>query len=311
MLATLLIVLPIFAIILAGWVARTTSVFGPHATTELNRYVVYVGLPALLFDIVVHAHVADIWQPGFILAFAGSCLCVYVMTLLWALKDSGKLADAAIEAMNASYPNTGYVGFPIMLAVFGQRSMSLTLISSLVTVCILFALSLALVEIALQPKAGAWPWFKKVFSALLKNPLILAPIIAAAVAAAGIKIDGPPEVFFQLLSATASPCALVALGSFLAEERAPSDGGAAKTMRLTFTKLIIHPLCAWAIAVAIKLPPWMISATVVLAALPTGTGAFMLAELYERDAQVTSRTILVTTLISVLTIAVLVRLLGF
>jgi malonate transporter and related proteins len=311
MLSTLSIVLPIFAIILAGWSARKTGVFGRHATTELNRYVVYIGLPALLFHIVVHARWADIWQPGFIGAFGGSCVLVYLVTLLLGLRGSRPLADAAIDGLNASYPNTGFMGFPLMLAVFGQRSMSLTLIASIITVCVLFAIALVLIETALQATSSPWLLLKKVGWSLLKNPLILAPIAAALVAACDVQVSGPSEEFLKLLSVSASPCALVALGSFLAEKHVQTSGNLGITVRLIVTKLVIHPLLAWALAAALKLPPWMIGATVLLAALPTGTGPFMLAELYERDAQVTSRTILVTTLISVLTIAALLQYISY
>ena len=69
MFSTLLVVLPIFALIFAGWAARKIGVLGPHATAELNRFVVYLALPALLFDIIAHTHGADLWQPGFIAAF--------------------------------------------------------------------------------------------------------------------------------------------------------------------------------------------------------------------------------------------------
>jgi malonate transporter len=308
MLSTLSIVLPIFVIILAGWIARRTGVFSRHATTELNRYVVYIGLPALLFHIVVHARWSDIWQPGFIGAFAGSCLIVYIVTLLLSLRGSRRLADAAIDALNASYPNTGFMGFPLMLAVFGQRSLSLTLIASIVTVCVLFAISLVVIETALQAASSPWQLLKKVGMSLIKNPLILSPIVAALVAACGVPVNGPSEEFLKLLSVSASPCALVALGSFLAEKHVQTGGRRGITVRLIITKLVIHPALAWAIATALQLPSWIISATVLLAALPTGTGPFMLAELYQREAQVTSRTILVTTLISVLTIAGLLQL---
>ena len=70
MLSNLLVVLPIFALILAGWIARRSNALGPHATREVNRLVVYLALPALLFDIMAKADWAEIWQPGFILAFA-------------------------------------------------------------------------------------------------------------------------------------------------------------------------------------------------------------------------------------------------
>ena len=68
MLSNLLIVLPVFALILAGWLARRSNALGPHATREVNRLVVYLALPALLFDIMANADPARIWQPGFILA---------------------------------------------------------------------------------------------------------------------------------------------------------------------------------------------------------------------------------------------------
>ena len=60
MLSTLTVVLPIFALIFAGWLVRRIDVVGPHATTELNLFVVYLALPALLFDIVAHARWVEI-----------------------------------------------------------------------------------------------------------------------------------------------------------------------------------------------------------------------------------------------------------
>ena len=56
MLSTVLVVLPIFALIFAGWLARRIGVLGAAATTELNRFVVFLALPALLFDVTAHAH---------------------------------------------------------------------------------------------------------------------------------------------------------------------------------------------------------------------------------------------------------------
>jgi predicted permease len=57
----MLIVLPIFALIGAGWIARRSGVLGPHATGEINRFVVWLALPALLFDIVAKARWSD-WR---------------------------------------------------------------------------------------------------------------------------------------------------------------------------------------------------------------------------------------------------------
>ena len=82
MLSPLLTVLPIFALILAGWCARKVGVLGSHATTELNRFVVYLALPAVLFQVMASARWADLWQPGFMAAFFLGSLIVFVLTVL-------------------------------------------------------------------------------------------------------------------------------------------------------------------------------------------------------------------------------------
>src|ERR1700760_1451651 len=101
MFSTLMIVLPIFALIFAGWLARRIGVLGPHATTELNRFVVYLALPALLFDIVAHARWVDLWQPGFIASFGLSVAVIFVITVALRLRRPRHLADAAIDGLNA------------------------------------------------------------------------------------------------------------------------------------------------------------------------------------------------------------------
>ncbi len=77
MLSTLLVVLPIFALVFCGYVCRRRRVLGPHATGELNRFVVFLALPALLFDIMAHASWAALDQPGFVAAFGLACAVTF------------------------------------------------------------------------------------------------------------------------------------------------------------------------------------------------------------------------------------------
>jgi malonate transporter and related proteins len=111
MLSTLTVVLPIFALIFAGWLARRIGVLGENATTELNRFVVYLALPALLFEIIAKARWSDIWQPAFIATFGLGVAVVFAITLVIRLSRPRHLADAAIDALNASYANTGLSAF--------------------------------------------------------------------------------------------------------------------------------------------------------------------------------------------------------
>lgn len=305
MFSTLTVVLPIFALIFAGWLVRRIDVLGPQATTELNRFVVYLALPALLFDIVAHARWSELWQPGFIAVFGSSCLIVFALTLLIRLRGTRHLADAAIDGLNAGYANTGFIGFPLALVALGNEALAPTLVASIITVCVLFAAAIILIEIGLQTGQRGTPLVMKVARALLRNPLLVAPALGVLVPLAGLSVPASVETFLKLLGGAASPCALVALGLFLAQKRpATSASLAGSTALLVAFKLLLQPALAWALATFVfRLPPLLSHSAVLLAALPTGTGPFMLAEFYRREADVTSGVILVSTILSLVSVS--------
>ncbi|WP_414462235.1 AEC family transporter [Hyphomicrobium sp. B1] len=304
MFSTFLVVLPIFALVLAGWLARRIGVLGPNATTELNRFVVYLALPALLFDITSHAHWSDLWQPGFIAVFGISTLLIFTVTVAARLRSPRHLADAAIDGLNAGYANTAYMGFPITLAVLGQQALAPTTIASIITVCVVFAIAIVLIEVGLQSEARALHLARKVGLSLMRNPLLVAPALGALFPASGLTVPVPVETFLKMLGGAASPCALVALGLFLAAKTEQEADVTRSTAMLVGLKLVLHPIIAWVLAsMVFHLSPTLTRTVVLLAALPTGTGPFMLAEFYAREAAVTSRVILVSTMISVLTVS--------
>src|SRR5579875_2688333 len=113
MLATLEILLPVFGLILAGFVCRRRGVLGPASASELNRFVVWLALPALLFDTMAHATWQQLYQPAFVVTFSIACAGVFVLILAVRLASGRHLADASVDAIAASYPNTGYIGFPL------------------------------------------------------------------------------------------------------------------------------------------------------------------------------------------------------
>ena len=305
MLTNLLIVLPIFALILTGFIARRTGALGPNATREVNRLVVYLALPALLFDIMANARLEQIWQPGFILAFTSGCAIIFCATLWWRMAGGRHLADAAIDSLNASYANTGFVGFPLVISIVGDNGMAPTLIATIVTVCVLFAVAIVLIEGGLQSETRRRDIARKTFLSLARNPLLIAPVLGALFMVSGAALPAPVDAFLKLLGGAASPCALIALGLFLAGSKAGAATERVATAGiLVGLKLIAQPLVTWIVAgPLLKLPPVAVHTCVLLAALPTGTGPFMLAEFYGREPSLTGRVVLASTVLSIGTIS--------
>jgi hypothetical protein len=303
MLATLAVVLPIFALILVGFGAGRLKVLGPAATSELNRFVVALALPALLFDVTAHTSWARFYQPGFIAAFGLSSALVFTLTVAAQWRATRRLADASIDGLNAGYANTGFIGFPLCLAVFGGDSLAPTAIATILTACLLFAIAIVLIETDLQSEPLMMRMALKVGGSLIRNPLLVAPVLGAGVAATGLGLPSGVETFVKLLGGAASPCALVTLGLFLSQRQPAAERAGAYLYLFVALKLVAQPSLAWALAAYFGLSPALTHIAVLLAALPTGTGPFMLAEFYGRQASVTAKTILFSTIGSLATVS--------
>jgi predicted permease len=252
-----------------------------------------------------------LYQPAFVATFSIACVSVFVLILATRLLGGRHLADASVDAIAASYPNTGYIGFPLGMIAFGQASLTPTTIATILVACVLFAFAIVLIEIGLQTERTPHKLGLKVLRSLARNPLIVAPLAGVLFASLHVALPASAETFLKLLAGAASPCALVSLGLFLAEKRPTEAGAGGISLLLTGVKLLVQPALAWWLAARVfGLSPMLVEMAVVLAALPTGTGPFMLAEFYEREAHITSRTILLSTVGSVVTLSVLLAVMG-
>ncbi|MGG7567776.1 AEC family transporter [Rhodovulum sp. DZ06] len=311
MFSAFLIVLPIFALIGAGWIAGRKGVLGAHGVSSLNAFVVWLALPAMLFLAVARADLEVLLDPGFAGAFTLSAMVCMAVGLGAALLRGRALADAALDGLNASYPNVGFMGFPLALGAFGPAALPPTTAAALITMCVIFAVAVTLVEVGLQARARPLAAAGKVAASLARNPMLAAPALGLLFALSGLPLPEPAARFLDLLGRAAGPCALVTIGLFLAQAKVgepPSRAGTALTVAL---KLAVHPALAWALATWVfALPPLGVACAVVLAALPTGTGAFMLAEFHRRDPRPTSAAIILTTLGAVVTVPLALALTG-
>lgn len=302
------VVLPVFALILLGFLCRRSGRMGPTGASELNRFVVWLGLPALLFSVVATSTWTQLWQPGFIAAFTVGCLGVFAFTLGYRLLQKQPLVDASLDALGASYANTGYVGIPLCMLVLGDEALQPAMVASIVVVCVLFAIALACVETGLHAGQGVLRTLGKVSWALVRNPLVVAPMLGALWAASDAQLPVPLATLLKLLGAAAAPCALVSLGLFLAQ---PQPAGPVRGVwPLVGLKLLVQPLITWYLAFQVFALPtlWAYSA-LLLSALPTGTGPYMLAEFYGREGSRVSRVVLLTTLGSLISLSLILLLL--
>lgn len=304
MLAVLSIALPVFGLILTGALAGWRGFLGRDVTGAMNLFVVYLALPAVLFQAMAHIRPGDLANSGMLAAFGLGIVVPFVASLAWSRRCGTALSNSAIQALSATYCNVGYMGIPLCRMAFGDASLIPGVITLVLTACVQFAAAIVLIELDRPGVQSLRRMGARVGGALARNPLLIAPVAGLAVAFTGWDLPVALDRFLTLLGGAATPCALVATGLMLTETAERFQP--ALVARLVVLKLLVQPAVVWLIAFRlVTLPPAWGETAVLMSALPTGAGAFILAKLYGREAASTSGTVLVSTIVSFATLSVL------
>lgn len=301
------IVIPVFILMVLGWLCRRTGLLEESSAAALNRFVYYIAVPALMFTSTAVVDIESVLQWNFIAVYlGGSAVAIMVAFLGWRKMQLSSPLDWTVIALNSAWANTVYMGVPIFYFIFGDQG-ALPVIIATLSSNLLFILVLALMSELQNREGGVLAKLKKLLlQTLLKNPVMMAPLLGMLVSISGITL--PPMILtpLQMLAPSAAPVALFALGISLSglEVR----GGSFELVWLTLVKLVLHPLATFGLAILFGLEPFWGASAVVLAGLPTGAMVFVLAQQYNTRVTLTSATIMVTTLVSLITLAVLLPL---
>ena len=309
--AVLNVALPVFGIILCGYLARRVKLLGATSSEALNAFVYWFALPPLIFIGMAQTPLDRIFHVDFILSVSIGIAATGVVVVLGSrFLFSNRGASNGLHAMTALFSNTGYMGIPLFIAAFGEDRVLPAVTATVLNM--FFYGSMTAWVAAVKDEAdrrNAGEILGTILSALAKNPLVVAPVIGIVVSAAGIVVPVPLENLCRILGDAAAPGALFALGLFLVGQRVTT--GLAEIGWITFFKLIGQPALTWWLAFYVFEMDrfWAVSAA-LLAALPTGALVFVTAQQNGVYVQRASAGIVMTTVISVVTLSALLAWIG-
>jgi malonate transporter and related proteins len=304
------VAVPVFGIILTGYLAGTFDILGQDSAAALNRYVYFFALPPVLFVFTARAPIDKVLNWPFIGAFLGGSAITLVIALvvgrLWLRLGSDALS---VHALAAVFANTAYMGIPLFLTAFGPEGALPAIVGTLAATTVLIGGAIA----ALESTRAAGPSLGRIVSqvsvTLLRNPILMAPLAGIAFSHWMLPLPKPIGNFLDLLAASAGPAALFALGLSLVGRKL--TGNAAEIGWLVALKLIVHPLATYLlVAYVFTMPPLWANSAILLAALPAGALVFVVAQQYDVYVQRASAAIIVSTVLSIATISLLLIYLG-
>ena len=316
MLEVLVVTFPFFALVVCGYVAARTRALPEDAIGGLNSFVLYFALPCLLFRLGASTPVQQLLDPA---VFGVYLLCALVMvgvTVAITLSHRINWNDAAFGALVAAFPNTGYMGVPLVVAFLGPKAAGPAIVTIMVDLVFTSSLCVALSRLDSADKHGAAVAVRNALRGMATNPLPWSIGLGAIASAAGFSLPGPVAKTVSLLADAASPVALFTIGAVLARSQMSSSDRTPLTeyVPVALKKLVLHPvLVLWAGVAAIKLGVPLdrsaLTAMVLVAALPSASNVVLLAERFGADSGRIARIILVSTSLAFLTFSAAVTLL--
>lgn len=120
--AILSVTVPFFALILCGYLAAQRGVLAESAIPGLNGFVLFFALPCMLFRFGMNTPVFDLLNPVVLTVYLVSALLLVFFTIALTLSPRVQLKDASFGALVAAFPNTGFMGVPLLVALLGQAA---------------------------------------------------------------------------------------------------------------------------------------------------------------------------------------------
>jgi predicted permease len=319
-LAILQVTFPFFALVLAGYLAARGRLLPLEAIAGLNTFVLFFALPCLLYRFGANTPVAQMLDPA---ALAVWLLCALLMvagTVTLSLNARIRWNDASFGALVAAFPNTGFMGVPLLVALLGPPAAGPAILTIPIDLVITTSLCVALSRLDSAGEHGAAEAARRALKGVALNPLPWAIILGGLSSALGVRPVAPVMNAIGLLADAASPVALFTIGSVLArsqyvaaqEGRGPTP--ARDVVPVALAKLLVHPLLVFGAghalrALGLALQPFTLMVLVLVAALPSASNVSLLAERFGADTGRIARIILLTTAAAFLTFSAAVALL--
>lgn len=259
---------PIYILMALGYATTRWGVFARSDMRVLGRFVVMVALPALLFNALSRRPVNEIFNASFLLAFAVGSLAVMAMGMVWARRVRRKsLSASAYVGMGMACPNSGFIGFPLVLQVVGPTAAVGLALVMVVENFLLLPLALAVADADTPDAGSAWQTVLRSLRGLAFNPMIWGIVAGFVFALFGWQLPAPVARTVDLLAGACGAVALFVIGGSLSGLKV--DGLWADVLAIAWGKLLLHPLAVLAmVALLPPMPADLRTAVVLFAAVP-------------------------------------------
>lgn len=292
--------LKLFLLLVLGFVLFKCHIFDEYTNKKISALIVNVASPMLIISSIAGVEGND---KSIVFLMIGAGILMYIGFIIL-----GKIINRIFPFPKKDWPvyecmvvfaNTGFMGYPVLLDVFGQEAV---FYASLIHMAFnFFVYTYAIMCLTKSDDSE----FKLNFKQLL-TPGIVLIFIGILIYLFDIQL---PSVLMDTINSVGSltaPLSMMMIGSSLAVYPIKDSFTDWRSYVFAFVRLIIVPFMTMIVCRLLHINPYYANITIITNAMPVGSMVLMLATQYNANIKIVTRNIVVSTLLSVITIPIVV-----
>ncbi len=310
MLSLLDVVIPVFLVIAAGYIAVRLRYFADPHLDALMNFTQHVAIPCLLFRAAMQLDLGAVFDPLLLLSFySGNTIAFFLGILGARLIFNRRPGEAVAIGFGALFSNSVILGLPIVERAFGAETLSATFAIIAIHAPFCYFIGITVMEISRADGRSAAGTTIAVLNAMLRNALMIGLALGFLVNFSGQTLPATVMSAIDMIVSAALPTALFAVGGVLTRYSLGANMG--EVALVTGLSLVLHPAIAYTLShLVFDLPVEFVRAAVLTAAMAPGVNTYVFATLYHRAEDVAASTVLAATVVSVASVSVWLNILN-
>ena len=296
--ALLDVILPVFVVIGAGYLAVWKGWFSDAGVEGLMRFTQSFAIPCLLFMALARLDLGQVFDWRLLTAFYIGAFCGFCLGIFGARFFFGRSWEDAIAiGFCCMFSNSVLLGLPLTERAYGADALSANFAIIALHAPFCYAVGITAMEMARARGALGGQVAVKVLKAMFANALIIAIALGLAVNLSGLPLPGVLADGFTLLAGAALPAALFGLGGILVRYR--PEGDLRVILYVCAVALVAHPAITRVLGGALNVSDVAMRSAVITAAMSPGVNAYIFANMYGAARRVAASAVLIGTALSI------------
>lgn len=290
----------IFILILPGLFFKKRNIISEEQNNAVSSIVVNLTWPCLVIDAMqMEFNIRILKDSGYILAVT-AVIFIVLAALSVPLAKIMRLPKTKqyLTAFMMIFGNTGFIGIPVIKALYGTEALFFAAIVELINDILLFTVGIMLIELSAGAKL-------KIGVRQFINPGLIGVLAGMVLFLLNIELPGVLAGSVEMIGNATTPLTMFVIGFQLGGLKFKEVAGDWKVYAICFVKLMMVPLIALGIVKLWAGDFTMLEKVVIISfAMPVASVAAIFSQQYKGEVAFATKSVLLSTLFSVLSIPI-------